>query len=165
MVVLKHRNPKKTIFWSWNSPVGWLPDAKSKGTGFDSRSCRGNFFTFWGDVLGCVWEYFGSIFGWLGQEKNLENQAQKIMKIRIIKNVWEYFSCIQEPVTSLFKVIYPSQNSVSQLLELIQNSLIRSGYFCDCKGIYLLFPIEVIYPPCFHIYIYIYIYIYFHIFQ
>ena len=77
MVVLKHRNPIKAIFWSWNSPVGWLPDAKSKGTGFDSRSCRGYFFNY----LGMSWDVFGSTLGvfsdsW-GKNKNVENQVRK----------------------------------------------------------------------------------------
>ena len=64
MVVLKYRNPIKAIFWSWNSPVGWLPDTKSKGTGFDSRSCRGDFFTFWGCLgmcLGLLWGCFRTV--------------------------------------------------------------------------------------------------------
>ena len=35
----------------------------------------GSLFHFFGDVLGCVWECFGSVFGWLGQEgsENVEN--------------------------------------------------------------------------------------------
>ena len=77
MVVLKHRNPIKAIFWFRNSPVGWLPDTKSKGTGFDSRSCRDHFFTF----LGMSWDVFGSTLGvfsdgW-GKEKNVENRGRK----------------------------------------------------------------------------------------
>ena len=129
MVVLKYRNPKKAIFWSWNSPVGWLPDARSKGTGFDSRSYRGHFFILLEMCLGVLWEYFRTV----GARKKCRKPGSKHVKIRIFKNVWEDVSCIREPVTSLFKLIYPSPSSVSQLPELIQNNLIRSDIFVSAK--------------------------------
>ena len=69
---LKHRNPLRAIDWSWNSPVGWLPDTKSKGTGFDSRSCRGRFFTF----LGMSWNVFGSTVGMFS------DCFQKVLRIK-----------------------------------------------------------------------------------
>ena len=57
--------------------MGWLPDAKSKGTGFDARSCQGHFSTFWG----MSWDVFGSTLGVFsdgcGKKKNVENRGRK----------------------------------------------------------------------------------------
>ena len=73
--------------------MGWPPDTKSGVPG----SIPGHvevFFHFFGDVLGCVWEYFGSVFGWSGQEKNAENRDHSILKIIFFRNIWEHLSCI-----------------------------------------------------------------------
>ena len=63
--------------------MGWLPDSKSKGTGFDSRSCRGHFFTF----LGMSWDVFGSAFGRFSDGPG----KKEISKIGMIFQKWTDF--------------------------------------------------------------------------
>ena len=78
----------------------WVSDRGSGGRRFDSRLPDGFdsrlpgvgsgslFGQFWG-VLGCVWEWFGDVFGWVwdGFEKNVGRGR----KMKIFENVREYF--------------------------------------------------------------------------
>ncbi len=56
------------VFKYRNNLVGWSSDSGSQGTGFDSRLAQvifGSLFGDFWDVLGCVWEWFGDVFGWI----------------------------------------------------------------------------------------------------
>ena len=56
------------------------------------------FHDFW-DVLGCVWEYCGDVFGWFWE--GFGKQFGGGRKNDDFKKVWEYFSRIGLPLTSI----------------------------------------------------------------
>ena len=73
----------------------------------------GSLFHDFGDVLGCVWEYCGNVFGWFGMFfwKNifeLWGDSEGVKNV-FFKSAWEYFPCIGLPLTIILGV-FPKGN-------------------------------------------------------
>ena len=85
---------------------GSIPGSRKSFLGHFLVMSGSLFHDFW-DVLGCVWEYCGDVFGWFWE--GLGKKCGGGRKIKFFKKVQEYFFRIGLPLTIILR-LFPEEN-------------------------------------------------------